>query len=121
MKHRLFVLMLVAAAVAAVGGGYASSRGSQEPARPPDPAAEEIYVAGPDGGPLKCAGRLVKVRRSELGGSRPSLTPEQAAERLRQSPGAFLDVTSVRMFACVEDAFGRETGEVTTRVVPTGG
>ena len=58
---------------AVLGVGYAASVGHEQPTQPPDPAADEVYVAGPDGEALKCNGKLAKVKRSALGGDRKSV------------------------------------------------
>jgi hypothetical protein len=116
MKQRLLVLAAVVALAALIGVGFAASRGQEEPLRAaPDLTLEEVYVAGPDGAALKCAGKLVKLRRSEIGGSVPVLTPEQAVEQMK-GRGGFPEPRAT-MFVCVKDKLGRETGAVTTRVV----
>lgn len=106
MKRRLVLLGIGGLVAAAVGAGLAGSLGHEEPARLPNLAADEIYVAGPDGDALKCRGKLVKVKRSSLGGRVPPLAPTQALRRgLTEQP-------PVRVARCARDADGDETGGV---------
>lgn len=106
MKRRLMLLGLAALAAAALGVGFAASRGQEEPTHAPDPGADDVYVAGPDGEALKCNGKLVKVKRSALGGRTPPLTPAQAAQR-----SVLLDPRA-RVARCEKGAKGKETGRV---------
>jgi hypothetical protein len=89
-----------------LGVGYAASVGPDRPTHPPNPNADEVYVAGPDGDALKCNGKLVKVQRSALGGKTPPLTPEQAARQsvVTQAP--------VKVARCEKGPAGNETGRV---------
>ena len=77
---------------------------SEEPTHAPDPGADEVYVAGPDGEALKCNGKLVKVKRSALGGRTPPLTPAQAAQR------SVLLEPRAKVARCEKGATGKETG-----------
>ena len=105
MRRRLLLLGLAALAAAVLGVGLAASRGQDEPLHaPPDPGADEVYVAGPDGEALKCNGKLVKVKRSALGGRVPPLTPAQAAQR------SVLLEPRARVARCEKGATGKETG-----------
>ena len=106
MSKRLTALAVAGLLAVVVGAGIAGSLGHEEPAHPPNPNVDEVYVAGPDGEALKCKGKLVKVKRSELGGRTPPLTPAQAARR----GGAEVPV---RVARCAVGADGRETGAVT--------
>jgi hypothetical protein len=106
MKRGLMLLGLAALLAAVLGVGYAASRGQEEPTHAPDPNADEVYVAGPDGEALKCNGKLVKVKRSALGGRTPPLTPDQAAQR------SVLLQPRVRVARCEKGAKGKETGRV---------
>lgn len=105
MKQRLMALAVAGVMAAALGVGYAASTGHERPTHMPDPTAEEVYVAGPDGEALKCNGKLAKVNRSQLGGTTPPLTPEEAAKR------SVLTQPRVKVARC-ERAKGRETGRV---------
>jgi hypothetical protein len=101
------MLVGLAALLAAVlGVGYGASRGLDEPTHAPDPSAEEVYVAGPDGDALKCNGKLAKVKRSALGGRIPPLTPAQAAQR------SVLLEPKPKVARCEKGANGRQTGRV---------
>ena len=106
MKRGLMLLGLAALLAAVLGVGYAASRGQEEPTHAPDPNADEVYVAGPDGEALKCNGKLVKVKRSALGGRTPPLTPDQAAQR------SVLLQPRVRVARCEKGGNGRQTGRV---------
>jgi hypothetical protein len=106
MKRRLTMLGLVGVLAAVLGVGLAASLGHDEPTHLPSPAAEEVYVAGPDGNALKCKGKLVKVKRSTLGSRVPPLTPAQASRRSSVQP-------SLQVARCAVGDDGRETGEVT--------
>ena len=106
MKNRLMVLGLVGVLAAVVGVGYAASVGHDEPTHPPDLTASEVYVAGQDGGLLKCNGKVAKLKRSALGGRTPPLTPEQAAQR------SVLLEPRVKVARCEKGAKGKETGRV---------
>ena len=106
MKQRLVTLGAAGLLAAALGVAYASTVGSERPTRLFDPQAQSVYVAGPDGEALTCNGKLVKVKRSALGGATPPLTPEQAAERsTRPQPG-------VEVARCEKGPNGKETGRV---------
>ena len=107
MSRRLMLVGLAALLAAVLGVGYAGSRSQEEPRHPPDPAADEVYVAGPDGEALKCNGKLVKVKRSALGGRVPPLTPAQAAQR------SVLLQPKPKVARCEKDAAGKETGRAT--------
>ena len=76
----------------------------KSPRTRPIPAHDEVYVAGPDGEALKCNGKLVKVKRSALGGRTPPLTPAQAAQR------SVLLEPRARVARCEKGAKGKETG-----------
>jgi hypothetical protein len=89
-----------------LGVGYAASVGPDRPTHPPNPNADEVYVAGPDGDALKCNGKLVKVKRSALGGKTPPLTPDQAARQSEASQ------TRVKVARCERGPAGNETGRV---------
>lgn len=116
MMKRVAVLAAVVTLAALIGVGFAASRGGGEPLRTaPDLTLEEVYVAGPDGAALKCAGALVKLKRSQIGGTVPALTPEQAVEQMKRR-GGFPEPQTVT-FVCAKDKLGRETGAVTTRTV----
>ncbi len=104
MKRRLLLLVLAVLIAAVLGVGFGASRGQDEPTHAPDPAAEEVYVAGPDGEALKCNGKLVKVKRAALGGRTPPLTPAQAAQR------SVLLEPRARVARCEKGAKGSETG-----------
>ena len=106
MKQRLMLLGLVGALAAVVGVGYAASVGHDEPTHAPDVAAAEVYVIGPDGGVLKCNGKVAKVKRSALGGRTPPLTPEQAVQ------SSVLLEPRVKVARCEKGARGKETGRV---------
>jgi hypothetical protein len=107
MRKRFILLLGVAGLLAAVlGVGYAASRGHEQPTRLPDPAADEVYVAGPDGEALKCDGKLAKVNRAALGGRTPPLTPDQAAQQ------SILVQPRVKVARCEKGAKGKETGRV---------
>jgi hypothetical protein len=106
MRQRLLLLGLAGLLAAVLGVGYAASIGNQEPTHLPSPSADEVYVAGPDGEALKCNGKLAKVKRSELGGRIPPLTPTQAAEQ------SVLVQPQVKVARCEKGARGRETGRV---------
>jgi hypothetical protein len=103
MVRRVMVLGLVIALAAVVGVGLAGSLGHEEPGHAWNPDADEVFVAGPDGEALRCKGRLVRVKRSALGGEVPTLTPAQAA---RRGPAP------VRVFRCAVGPDGKETGAV---------
>ena len=81
MRQRLMLLGLAGLLAAVLGVGYAASVGPEQPTHAPELAADEVYVAGPDGEALKCNGKLAKVKRSALGSRTPPLTPAQAAQR----------------------------------------
>ena len=104
MRRGLLLLGLTAFVAAVLGVGLAASRGQEEPTHAPDPSADEVYVAGPDGEALKCNGKLVKVKRSALGGRVPPLTPAQAAQR------SVLLEPQARVARCEKAATGKETG-----------
>lgn len=104
MKQRLMLLGLAGVLAVAVGVGYAASLGPQEPTHTPNLAADEVYVAGPDGEALKCNGKLVKLKRSVLGSRTPPLTPQQAAQR-----SALAD-PPVKVARCEKASNGKETG-----------
>jgi hypothetical protein len=104
MRRRLLLLGLAAFVAAVLGVGYAASRGQEEPTHAPDPGADEVYVAGPDGEALKCNGKLVKVKRAELGGRTPPLTPAQAVQR------SVLLEPRAKVARCEKGAKGEETG-----------
>ena len=104
MRRRLLLLGLAALLAAVLGVGFAASRGQEEPTHAPDPNAEEVYVAGPDGEALKCNGKLVKVKRSALGGRTPPLTPAHAAQQ------SVLLEPRARVARCEKGAKGNETG-----------
>jgi len=106
MKRRLLLLGLAAVLATVLGAGFAASRSQEEPTHAPDPDADEVYVAGPDGEALKCDGELVKVKRSALGGRTPPLTPAQAAQR------SLLLQPRVQVARCEKGAKGKETGGV---------
>ena len=106
MKQRLTLLGIAGLLAAVLGVGYAASVGPEEPTHMPDPAAEEVFVAGPDGEALKCNGKLVKVKRSTLGGRTPPLAPEEAAQR------SVLTEPRVKVARCQKGAKGKETGGV---------
>lgn len=106
MRQRLMLLGLAGLLAAVVGVGYAASTGPGEPTHAPDPDAEEVYVAGPDGEALKCNGKLAKVKRSALGGRTPPLTPEQAASR------SVLLQPRAKVARCQRGSNGKETGRV---------
>ena len=104
MRQRLTLLGIAGLLAAVLGVGYAASRGHEQPTHPPDLAAAEVYVAGPDGEALKCNGKLVKVRRSALGGRTPPLTPAEAArQKHRVQP-------RMKVARCEKGAGGKETG-----------
>lgn len=98
------LLGLAGVLAAVLGVGYAASTGPEQPTHLPQPAAEEVYVAGPDGEALKCNGKLAKVKRSELGSRTPPLTPAQAARR------SVLLEPQVKVARCEKGANGKETG-----------
>jgi hypothetical protein len=104
MRRRLLLLGLAALLATVLGAGLAASRSQEEPTHAPDPGADEVYVAGPDGEALKCNGKLVKVKRSALGGRVPPLTPAQAAQR------SVLLEPQPRVARCERAATGKETG-----------
>ena len=104
MRRRLLLLGLAAFVAAVLGVGYAASRGQEEPTHAPDPGADEVYVAGPDGEALKCNGKLVKVTRSALGGRTPPLTPDQAVRR------SVLLQPRAKVVRCEKGPTGKETG-----------
>lgn len=104
MRTRLIVLATAGLLAAVVGAGLAASRGHDVPTHLPDPSAEELYVAGPDGEALKCNGKLVKVKRAALGGRIPPLTPEQAAQR------SVLLEPRAKVVRCEKGPRGKETG-----------
>jgi hypothetical protein len=106
MRQRLILVGIAVLLAAVLGVGYAASRGQEEPTHMPDPAADEVYVAGPDGQALKCNGKLAKVKRSELGGRTPPLTPDQAARE------SVLVQPRVQVARCERGAKGKETGRV---------
>ena len=103
MKQRLMLLGLAGVLAVAVGVGYAASLGPKEPTHTLNQAAEEVYVAGPDGEALKCNGKLVKLKRSALGGRTPPLTPQQAAQSGLADP-------PVKVARCEKASNGKETG-----------
>jgi hypothetical protein len=109
MKLRLLVVGLAAVLVTVVGAGLAGSLGHDEPTHLPNPNVDEVYVAGPDGNALKCRGKLVKVKRSALGGRIPPLTPAQAQAQARRGSEA----PSLRVARCAVGPDGKETGAVT--------
>lgn len=82
MRGRITLLVVVAVIAAVAGVGFAQSDEGPSQAVP-GLNVEEVYVAGPDGNALKCNGKLVKVRRSELGAMTPPLMPEQAVAQRR--------------------------------------
>ncbi|HWL32118.1 MAG TPA: hypothetical protein VNP89_00825 [Gaiellaceae bacterium] len=104
MRKRLILLGTAGLLAAVLGVGYAASVGHEQPTHMPDPAADEVYVAGPDGEALKCNGKLVKVKRSALGGQKPPLTPDQAAQQ------SVLLQPRVKVARCEKGAKGKETG-----------
>ena len=106
MRQRLLLLGLAGLLGAVLGVGYAASRGQEQPTHMPDPGAEEVYVAGPDGEALKCNGKLAKVKRSALGARTPPLTPDQAAQQ------SVLVQPRVKVARCEKGAKGKETGRV---------
>ncbi len=106
MRQRLLLLVAASALAAVLGVGYAASVGPERPTHLPNPAVEEVFVAGPDGEALRCNGRLVKVSRSALGTRTPPLTPEQAAQR------SVLMEPPVKVPRCAKGPAGKETGAV---------
>ena len=106
MRQRLLLLGLAGLLAAVMGVGYAASVGNQEPTYLPNPSADEVYVAGPDGEALKCNGKLAKVKRSELGGRVPPFTPVQAAQQ------SVLVQPRAKVARCEQGAKGKETGRV---------
>jgi hypothetical protein len=104
MRQRLMFLGAAGMLAAVLGVGYATSGGPDRPTHPPNPNADEVYVAGPDGDALKCNGKLVRVKRSALGGRTPPLTPEQAARQTTQP--------RVKVARCEKGPTGNETGRV---------
>jgi hypothetical protein len=106
MRKRLMLLGTAGLLAAVLGVGYAASVGHEQPTQLPDPAADEVYVAGPDGEALKCNGKLAKVKRSALGGRIPPLTPDQAAQQ------SVLVQPRVKVARCEKGAKGAETGRV---------
>lgn len=106
MRQRLMLLGIAGVLAAVVGVGYAASVGHEQPRHAPDPDVDEVYVAGPDGEALKCNGKLVKVKRSVLGGRIPPLTPEQAAQQ------SVLLQPRVKVARCEKGARGEQTGRV---------
>jgi hypothetical protein len=105
MRQRLVFLGVAGLLAVVLGVGYAASGGPDRPTHPPNPTVDEVYVAGPDGEALKCNGKLVKVKRSALGGRTPPLTPEQAARQSVTQP-------SVKVARCEKGTTGKETGRV---------
>jgi hypothetical protein len=65
-----------------------------------------VALADLDGGILKCNGKVVKVRRSDLPGAK--LDP--APPRVRRP------ALSVSAFSCVRGPDGKETGAVSARI-----
>jgi hypothetical protein len=116
---RLALLIAVAVLAAALGVSYAASVMREEPSSLPDPNARYVYLADSLGNPLRCAGAVVQVERRELGGGKPSLTPEQAVERMNGR--SRLGAPSYTGFSCAKDAQGRETGAVAARVIDESG
>jgi len=106
MRQRLLLLVIAGLFAAVLGVGYAASVGNEEPTHLPDPSADEVYVAGPDGEALKCNGKLAKVKRSALGGRIPPLTPAQAAQQ------SVLTEPRPKVARCEKGAKGKETGRV---------
>jgi hypothetical protein len=104
MRQRLMLLGIAGVLAAVLGVGYAASVGHEQPKQAPDPDVDEVYVAGPDGEALKCNGKIVKVKRSALGGRTPPLTPEQAAQQ------SILVQPRVKVARCEKGATGKETG-----------
>jgi len=110
MNKRLMTLALVAALSGLLGVGYAISGRQDQPGPIPDRNAP-VALAGPDGEVLKCKGMTMKVKRSDLPGSKleaPSLTGKLT------KPKKGLSVTG---FLCAKGADGKETGDVAIRVV----
>jgi hypothetical protein len=106
MRKRLVLVGIAGVLAAVLGVGYAGSVGQERPTHQPNPSVDEVYVAGPDGQALKCNGRLVKVKRSALGGKTPPLTPAQVAQQ-----GA-LAQPAVKVARCERGLTGKETGRV---------
>ena len=106
MRQRLILLGVAAVLAAVLGVGYAASVGNEQPTHAPNLAADEVYVAGPDGEALKCNGKLAKVKRSALGGRTPPLTPDEAAQQ------SVLVRPRVKVPRCEKSAKGDETGRV---------
>ena len=104
MRQRLMLLGLAGVLAAVLGVGYAASVGPEQPTHLPEAAADEVYVAGPDGEALKCNGKLAKVKRSALGSRTPPLTPAQAARR------SVLLEPRLKVARCERGANGKETG-----------
>ena len=104
MRQRLILLGVAAVLAAVLGVGYAASVGNEQPTHAPNLAADEVYVAGPDGEALKCNGKLAKVKRSALGGRTPPLTPDEAAQQ------SVLVRPRVKVPRCEKSAKGDETG-----------
>ncbi len=106
MRNRLMLLGTAGLLAAVLGVGYAASVGHEQPTHLPDTAADEVYVAGPDGEALRCNGKLAKVKRSALGGRTPPLTPDRAAQQ------SVLVQPRVQVARCEKGAQGKETGRV---------
>ena len=114
MNKRPAILVLVAVASVLVGFGYATS--GADPDRPlslPDRNAPTL-VAGPDGEALRCAGKLVKLNLSQLGGTLPAKPPTTARERAQAAAPSF------DSFSCAVDSRGKQTGGVSVRATKDG-
>jgi hypothetical protein len=120
------VLAGVAIAALSVGVGLAASRSTEEPMHVPNPAAEEVMLADRFGNALRCRGRFVLVRRSDLGGSVPTMTPDQAVQSQTRARLGYPVATgrispSFEGFSCAKNARGVETGDVVAHVTEPSG
>ena len=124
MRRPLFAVVVIAAL--SLGVGMAASRTNQEPTHLPVPLADEVMLADRFGHALRCAGKLVRVQRSGLGGDVPRMTPEQAVQlqsraRLGAPISPELIAPSFERFSCARNARGLETGDAIAHVTEPSG